>query len=375
MSRVRDIANILSGVSTDMATDAEVTSSIASHAAAADPHTGYLKESEYNVAGKNLVINGAFDVWQRGTSFTGITAGNTYVADRWNTSTAGTYNVYVSRQPTNDTTNLPSIQHCLRYGRTAGTTGTNWNILTTSFETSNSIPFAGKTIILSFYARAGANFSSSGNLLHSFVLSGTGTDQNANVAYTGQQFSYANHALTSNWQRFTNIYTVPSNATELAVSIQYVPSGTAGANDWYEIAGVQLELGSQPTNFSRAGGDIQGELAKCQRYYWLSPSGSSEQKFTQGPAYNTSNWISNPITLGVPMRIKPYAIDYGGSFWLQRDASQGGSVPSSIGIFSAYSNNIQVVLNAGSTGMTGGTVYELKANSNSSTYIGFSAEL
>ena len=75
------------------------------------------------------------------------------------------------------------------------------------------------------------------------------------------------------------------------------------------------------------------------------------------------------------MRIKPYAIDYGGSFWLQRDASQGGSVPSSIGIFSAYSNNIQVVLNAGSTGMTGGTVYELKANSNSSTYIGFSAEL
>jgi hypothetical protein len=42
MSRIRDIANILSG-STDMATDAEVTSSIASHAAAADPHTVYLK--------------------------------------------------------------------------------------------------------------------------------------------------------------------------------------------------------------------------------------------------------------------------------------------------------------------------------------------
>lgn len=266
MSRVRDIANILSA-NTAMATDAEVTSSIASHAAAADPHTVYLKESEYNVTGKNLVINGAFDVWQRGTSFTGITVGNTYVADRWSVATAGTYNVYISRQLTNDTTNLPNIQYCLRYGRTAGTTGTNWNNLTTSFETSNSIPYAGKTVTLSFYARAGANFSSSGNLLHSFILSGTGTDQNANVAYTGQQYAYANHAITSTWQRFTNTYAVPSNATELAISIQYVPSGTAGANDWYEITGVQLELGSQPTNFSRAGGSLENEFSLCQRYY------------------------------------------------------------------------------------------------------------
>ena len=71
MSRIRDIANILSA-NTDMATDAEVTSSIASHAAAADPHTVYLKESEFNAAGKNKIINGDFGINQRAfTSSTG----------------------------------------------------------------------------------------------------------------------------------------------------------------------------------------------------------------------------------------------------------------------------------------------------------------
>jgi hypothetical protein len=246
------------------------------------------------VAGKNIIINGGFDVWQRNTSFTGITAGNTYVADRWTTGTAGSYNIYVSRQPTGDTVNLPNIQYCLRFGRTSGTSGANWNTLNTSLETANSIPFAGKTITLSFYARAGANFSSSGSTLASFLLSGTGVDQNVAVSYTGQLYSYGGHTLTANWQRFTNTYTVPTNATELSISLQYVPTGTAGANDYYEVTGVQLEASSAPTPFSRAGGDVQGELAKCQRYYQVPPTAI----FLHG--YNSSAagfWWQPPVVM------------------------------------------------------------------------------
>ena len=221
-------------------------------------------------AGKNIIINGGFDIWQRNTSFTGITAGNTYVADRWTTGTAGSYNIYVSRQPTGDIVNVPDIQYCLRFGRTSGTSGANWNTLNTSIETANSVPFAGKKITLSFYARAGANFSSSGNTLASFLLSGTGVDQNVAVSYTGQLYSYGGHTLTTSWQRFTNTYTVPTNATELSISLQYVPTGTAAANDYYEVTGVQLEIGSSATVFSRAGGTIGGELLLCQRYYYTT---------------------------------------------------------------------------------------------------------
>jgi hypothetical protein len=50
MSRVRDIASILTA-SSDMATDVEVTSAISSHAASADPHTGYLLESLFDAKG------------------------------------------------------------------------------------------------------------------------------------------------------------------------------------------------------------------------------------------------------------------------------------------------------------------------------------
>ena len=89
MSRIRDIANILSGVSTNMATDAEVTSSIASHAAAADPHTGYMLESTLTTSGDLIYASGA-----NSPARLGIGANGTYLTSNgsvpsWGTISAG----------------------------------------------------------------------------------------------------------------------------------------------------------------------------------------------------------------------------------------------------------------------------------------------
>jgi hypothetical protein len=74
--------------------------------------------------------------------------------------------------------------------------------------------------------------------------------------------------------------------------------------------------------------------------------------------------------------VKPTSLDYGGSLWLQRDASQGGNNITSIGVMSAYSNTKQVVLDIQvASGLTAGTYYELKANNSTSAYIGLNAEL
>jgi hypothetical protein len=220
------------------------------------------------VAGKNGWINGGMDVWQRGTTSASITTSQVYTADRWTAVTGASTGTVVSRQTTSDTTNLPFIQYCARVQRSSGQTGTSLVQFAQSMESVNSVRYAGQSVTLSFYARAGANYSSASNALNVLMLTGTGTDQQVLVGYTGSVSAINSFAtLTTTWQRFTFTATLATNTNEIGVDFYYTPTGTAGAADFFEITGVQLEIGSVATPFSRAGGSIQGELAACQRYY------------------------------------------------------------------------------------------------------------
>ncbi len=235
----------------------------------------------------NPVLNSAFQVWQRGTSFTGGTT--TYGADRWlayRNTTGSTF----SRQVTGDTTNLPNIQYCIRAQRNSGNTATNSLDTTQIFESVNTIPYAGKTVTLSFYARAGANYSATSNLLYAQVFTGTGTDQNVYSGYTGQvtALNQAN-TLTTTWQRFTATFSIGATATEMSMLFVGVPTGTAGTNDYYELTGVQLEVGSVATPFKTYAGTIQGELSACQRYF--------QKSYGQGVAPATAATTSGLVFL------------------------------------------------------------------------------
>jgi hypothetical protein len=153
--------------------------------------------------------------------------------------------------------------------RDSGNTSTAARNLQQCFESVNSIPFAGKTVTLSFYARAGANYSDTSNLLTTQWVWGTGTDQNLYLAgYTGQTNISATTSvtLTTTWQRFTITGTVGATATEIALNFNYGGVGTAGANDYFEVTGVQMEVGSVATPFKTYAATIQEELAACRRY-------------------------------------------------------------------------------------------------------------
>ena len=216
----------------------------------------------------NPVLNSAFSVWQRGTSISlPASSYNVYTADRWTTATGVNQACTVSRQATGDTTNLPNIQYAARYQRNSGQTGTGAITFLTCAETINSIPLAGKTVTFSYYARAGANYSPASNALSAYIATGTGTDQNVYVAYTGTATPLSGNAtLTTTWQRFTATGTFASTATEYYIAFQWVPTGTAGTNDYFEVTGVQIDIGSVALPFRTNAPTLQGELAACQRY-------------------------------------------------------------------------------------------------------------
>ena len=260
-----------------------------------------LDANEY-VAGKNFVINGGMDIWQRGTTFASVYASPTYVADRWSYYTISTANTYTISQIASGLTNF---QYAKRIQRTNGSTQTSPIYLAESFETINSLPLANKTVTLSFWARAGANYSPASSSLAAYVWSGTGTDQNILTSYTGLTgVASQSCILTTSWQKFSFIGTVGSTATELAVQFVDNVAGTAGANDYFDITGVQLEIAPQATPFSRAGGSIGGELALCQRYYqrWVSATAYSE--FIMGMVDSTTVAIFAG-TLSTTMRVAP----------------------------------------------------------------------
>ena len=322
---------------------------------------------------QNPFLNSAFQVFQRGTSISVSTGSRAYTADRWELNAAGTNNAStVSQQATGDTTNLPNIQYCARVQRNSGQTGTGGHYFTQSMETVNAIPFAGKSVVVSFYARKGANYSPTNSELGAGFYSGTGTDQNKNSSYTGNVYvGGVTATLTTTWQRFTFTGTVGATATELALQFSCAHVGTAGAADYFEVTGVQLEVGSVATPFHTYAGTLQGELAACQRYYWraTAQTGYSNICFGYGA---TSTVIQTIMNHPVQMRTTPTSIDY-----LNIAAYDGttvyGSV-TSIGINTATLLTSSTNINYAS-GITVGKLYSVLSNNTTNSYIGFSAEL
>jgi hypothetical protein len=322
--------------------------------------------------GKNPIINGGFDIWQRGTNLV-LGSFAAYTADRWIMNYSGkNTGMTTSRQATGDTTNLPFIQYCARVQRNSGETSTAGISLSQSMETVNSIPYVGKTVTFSVYARRGANFSATSNAFKVALYGGSGTDQSVVSGYTGfNAVIDQSVTLTTTWQRFQFTTTINSSLTELAAYFEYVPSGTAGANDYFEITGVQLEVGAVATQFTRAGGTIDGELAACQRYYWRSTvNGNNNQVYGGGFAASTTAMLA-PFSLPVQMRTAPTVIGYANIYATDETTN---FTPSAVVANSRTSVNI-LQIQATVTGATQYRPYLIVANGTAGSFIDASAEL
>jgi hypothetical protein len=248
---------------------------------------------------KNRIINGAMQVWQRGTSFTSVGNGTTapqYTADRMfgYRGSGWAANLDISQQ-----TGFGIYQYCLRAQRTSGTSSTAVMVIGQIVESLNMYDLQGQTITVSFSCRAGSNFS--GGTLSPQVYTSTAANQSsASLAagtWTGSAVTSTTVTPTTTATQYTFTTTIPSNALSLAIIFVWTPSGTAGANDYLDFSGVQLEQNTSATPFERR--LYNQELANCQRYFCLLAGGGA-----CGVAEG-SNRVSLTYQYPVPMRGSP----------------------------------------------------------------------
>jgi hypothetical protein len=196
------------------------------------------------------------------------TTGANYGADRWQMlqATTNTSNAFV-RTATTSADPVGYNYYC-RVQRTNGLNFTTPFTLQTSLESANIQSVRGKYVTLSFWARAGANYSAASSYLVSSIVTGTGTDNTVGNFTTNTVNTTINNVLTTSWKRFviTTSAALATTITQLGVSFVFTPTGTASTvNDYYDITGVQLEVGTAPSDFEFR--ELGDELRRCQRYF------------------------------------------------------------------------------------------------------------
>ena len=203
------------------------------------------------LSNRNLIINGAMQVAQRGTSFTA----NGYGIDRYITyNSGGTATLTQENLAAGDSLANGSIHHYMRVVRASPS-----GIYYISNKIEDVKTAAGETVTFSFYAKASASVSLGVRLTQDF---GSGGSSTVDAPETPSA------TLTTSWQRYTMSFSVPSvlgktigTNSNLQATFD-IPAST----ETFDITGVQLEVGDTATPFEhRSFGD---ELARCQRYLW-----------------------------------------------------------------------------------------------------------
>lgn len=309
----------------------------------------------------NYVINGGMDISQRGTSISNINSDGTYTADRF----------YIARGgPVNYTqgTTTPPVGFSY-YGSYVNNGASNpFMTIGQTIETKDAILLAGKTVTLSFYARANANTTLSKNFIINGMCSNT-IDTKIDTVISSTNFTAPYGTTASDWARFSHTFTVPSTAKTVGFSIQ--STGTLAVGDGIHLTGVQLEEGSVATPFRRAGGTIQGELAACQRYYWRATADGPYNRYAMGSGYSSTQVVilmPNPVK----MRAAPTSVE--ANILCVWDGGTLSGSATSVSFDSAGSFASTIFLN-GLTGITATRAYQMLANGSTSAYIGMSAEL
>jgi hypothetical protein len=259
-------------------------------------------------AGRSVLINGNFDIWQRGTSANASTNTRTFLPDRWSFNPGSGTASLTQITPSSSTFMTP---YGLQVSMSSISSSGSKPLLEQRVEHYET--FSGQTVTLSFWAR---------------ITSGTATITGQVVQYSGvsgfiskcpnggvlngsqNQCTWTGTAqtVTTSWQRFTQTFTLgnvsagggsPGGTDYLAADLVFP------LNTWFtmQVAQVQLEAGSSATAFDFR--PVAEEMLLCMRYYEAYNSSAAGDNTSFYVNNGTNYTFKRSIAFRVPKRAAP----------------------------------------------------------------------
>ena len=357
------------------------------------------------LSGRNVVINGNFDISQRGSSFTNIGSGgggtsgydDTWTMDRFLISQGQS----AGRCSVEQSTDRPSgFSKSLKISTTTADTSiaaAEYHRLQTKFEGRDLKRFCkgnsdAKEWTLSFYCKANANatyavelydtdnsrsvsktFSVTTNWTRVIVTfpadttSGTGFNNDSNLSLELNWWMHAGSTYSGGTLQTTWGSIVQANR---AAGISSIFDSTSRT---FFITGVQLEVGSQSTPFEHE--PVSVTLSKCQRYYYNFQSAGTTTGNEVGivcAPYGSNNFFGQ-VTFPVTMRATPTLLS--GGAWATR-ANNNNVITSAISY--QRSSPRAVLISGTATSISDGYAHWLEpssGNNPNTAYMNFDAEL
>lgn len=333
-----------------------------------------------NVLGRN----GGLEVWQRlvGAGSTIAIAASTtaYGADGWYLATGASQASTLSQVAGL----VSNSRFAARVQRNSGQTGTGTMRFAFPLDIDELLKMAGRQVVLSFVVSTGADWSPAGGTLSYNLYVGTGAVAKRNAsAYTGETSPISGSVnLAQGAAAATKISAVSSaiasNITQAELQLSWVPAGTAGANDWFAIDDVQIEVvldGVAPAAplFERS--DFVWDLQRCQRFLpAFNVRTAAVQNLAFGLAFGaTSGFFTLPFPVATRVRVTGLVVSAAGD-WVTTDAGLTSHACTAI-TFNTGSDTIGAFTTTVASGLTVGQGIAFGSGANTAQFLWTGAEI
>ena len=346
------------------------------------------------LSSRNLIVNGAMQVSQRATSVTSVTASNYITVDRFKLAISNLGTWTVTQESDGPDGFSKSFKALCTTANASPASGNYLNILQrVEAQNLQSLAYgtsSAKALTLSFYVKSNKTGNASVNVRQQdnsnkiyaaqYSISSANTWERKTISIPADTSGVINDDNGSGlqvewWMNSGSDFSSGSHGgwkTADDASRNVSNLGVGGAvNDYFQITGIQLEVGSAATPFEHR--SYSDELFRCQRYCYRVQGVSGDSKgLGMGLARNTSD-IRCVVPLPTTMRANAQDVTESGLNCMYRTAGSNVSMTSSQ---NEEKNAIVLTLSADSgTPFTAGDSVILRVSNSDTAFFQVEAEL